>query len=158
MTMADKIVVMHDGIVEQSGPPLELYDRPANLFVASFIGSPAMNQIEGTISAGDGAPSFITADGTRLPLPARLPAGAAGKAAVYGIRPEHFSVSDTGIPIKVVVIEPTGSETQVIARLGGQEITGLFRERITLQPGDTIHLAPDIDKVHLFDKQTGARL
>jgi multiple sugar transport system ATP-binding protein len=157
MTMADKIVVMHDGHVEQAGPPLELYDRPANLFVASFIGSPAMNMIEGIIGASDGGPAFTSNDGTKLPL-ARVPDGWAGKAAVYGIRPEHFSISEHGIPVQVAVIEPTGSETQVIARLAGQEITGVFRERVQLKPGDTIHLAPDLASVHLFDKATGKRL
>jgi multiple sugar transport system ATP-binding protein len=158
MTMADKIVVMHDGHVEQAGPPLELYDRPANLFVASFIGSPAMNMIEGTIGGSDGGPAFTSSDGTKLPL-ARIPDGWSGKTAVYGIRPEHFSISEqNGIPVQVVVIEPTGSETQVVARLAGQEITGVFRERVQLKPGDTIRLAPDLASVHLFDKATGKRI
>nr|WP_298684984.1 sn-glycerol-3-phosphate ABC transporter ATP-binding protein UgpC [uncultured Dongia sp.] len=158
MTMADKIVVMHDGIVEQSGPPLELYDRPANLFVASFIGSPSMNLIDGTVAIGsDGRPSFVTPEGVHLPLSA-APSDTAGKPLIYGIRPEHFTVSDAGIPVKVVVIEPTGSETQVVVRLGNHDIVGLFRERIALQPGETIHLAPDVGKAHLFDKATGSRL
>jgi multiple sugar transport system ATP-binding protein len=158
MTMADKIVVMHDGIVEQAGPPLELYDRPANLFVASFIGSPSMNLIDGTVAIGsDGLPSFVTTEGIHLPL-GTAPSNAVGKPLIYGIRPEHFTVSDAGVPVKVVVIEPTGSETQVVARLGDRDIVGLFRERITLQPGETIHLAPAVDKAHLFDASTGVRL
>ena len=155
MTMADKIVVMHGGIVEQIGAPLELYDRPANRFVASFIGSPAMNLIEGTIESGGAG--FATADGVRLPL-ASVPTGAAGKPAIYGIRPEHFTVADHGIPVKVVVIEPTGSETHVVARLGNRDIVGVFRERISLQPGETIRLAPDLSKIHLFDGRSKSRL
>src|SRR5262250_2222751 len=90
MTMADKIVVMHDGIVEQIGAPLELYDRPSNLFVAGFIGSPAMNLFKGRIGA-NGRAAFETDDGVSLPITSR-PAGADGRSAVYGIRPEHFAL------------------------------------------------------------------
>jgi multiple sugar transport system ATP-binding protein len=128
MTMADRIVVMQDGRVEQVGAPLELYDRPANLFVATFIGSPAMNLIEGQIT-GEG---FGTASGLNLPL-SSAPAGEAGEAALYGIRPEHFALStagEGGLPVEVVVVEPTGSETQVVASLAGQSLTAVFRERI----------------------------
>jgi multiple sugar transport system ATP-binding protein len=155
MTMADRIVVMHGGIVEQIGAPLELYDRPANLFVASFIGSPAMNLIEGTIEPSGAG--FTTADGLRLPL-GSAPPGAAGKPATYGIRPEHFTVADSGIPVKVVVTEPTGSETHVVAKLGNRDIVGVFRERISLRPGEIIRLAPDLGKIHLFDGQSESRL
>lgn len=155
--MADKIVVMHDGIVEQMGAPLELYDRPANMFVAGFIGSPAMNFIKGSIKV-NGKAVFKAEGGLELPL-ATAPAGADGRPAVYGIRPEHFVIdAQNGIPAEVVVVEPTGSETQVFAKLGGQDIVGVFRERVTVGPGDTIPLAPNPELVHLFDAQTGKRL
>src|SRR6266480_2175856 len=88
MTMADKIVVLHDGVVEQIGSPLELYDRPENIFVAGFIGSPSMNFLRGTIRV-NGAASFSGPNGIHLPLGA-APAGADGRPAVYGVRPEHF--------------------------------------------------------------------
>ncbi len=153
MTMADKIVVMHDGIVEQMGAPLELYDRPDNLFVAGFIGSPAMNFIKGRIE-GQG---FVSDGGVTLPL-ARAPQGATGRRAIYGIRPEHFRLSGDGVPVQVVVVEPTGSETQVFVEAGGQEITCVFRERVTAKPGETIRIAPEPALVHLFDEQTGRRL
>jgi multiple sugar transport system ATP-binding protein len=143
MTMADKIVVMRDGIIEQMGTPLDLYDRPLNTFVAGFIGSPSMNFING--SAADGG--FKTTDGIMLPA-VNVPAN----AAVYGIRPEHLHLDPNGIEIEVVVLEPTGSETQVIGRLGTQSINGIFRERITAQPGSKIKVAPDLSVVHLFDK------
>jgi len=157
MTMADKIVVMHDGIVEQMGAPLELYDRPANMFVAGFIGSPAMNFIKGSIKV-NGKAVFKAEGSLELPL-ATAPAGADGRPAVYGIRPEHFVIdAQNGIPAEVVVVEPTGSETQVFAKLGGQDIVGVFRERVTVGPGDTIPLAPNPELVHLFDAQTGKRL
>ena len=156
MTMADKIVVMHDGIVEQVGAPLELYDRPVNLFVAGFIGSPAMNMIEGRLSPSD-ASVFLTAAGTALPL-AKPIDDAKGKALIYGLRPEHVRLEATGIPATVVVTEPTGSETQVIARLDKVDLTLLFRERIDVRPGETIHIAIDKTAVHVFDKESGLRL
>ncbi len=155
MTMADRIVVLHDGIVEQMGSPLELYDRPANLFVAGFIGSPAMNMFKGTIRTGSHS-HFETRDGTRLPLPT-LPAAHEGREAVYGIRPEHLTLGGD-LRAEVTVIEPTGAETQVIARLGGEKIIGVFRERVSVKPGETIAMSPDLPLVHLFDAKTGLRL
>src|SRR4051812_42506282 len=121
MTMADKIVVMHDGIVEQMGAPLELYDRPANLFVAGFIGSPAMNVLEGRIGAG----CFMTPNGLELPLPT-APPNSEGRPAFYGIRPEHFTLCDTGFSADSIVVEPTGSETQMVANAAGHQITAVF--------------------------------
>ena len=156
MTMADRIVVMHDGIVEQIGKPLELYDRPANLFVAGFIGSPAMNMIEGRIS-GDTVEALVMADGTELPLPP-LPGAKSGRSVVYGIRPEQVRLDPQGLPVRVVVTEPTGSETQVVARLGGQEVTFVFHHRLDVKPGDDLRIAIDTTNVHLFDQETGARL
>jgi len=156
MTMADRIVVMHDGVVEQVGSPLELYDRPTNIFVAGFIGSPAMNFIKGTIHV-DGQPSFLTETGISLPL-AKAPAGADGRPAIYGVRPEHFSLGGEHVKAEVTVVEPTGSETQVFAKLGGQRIVCVFRERVAARPGEMLSVAPDPSAVHLFDRETGRRL
>ena len=157
MTMADKIVVMHDGIVEQIGAPLDLYDNPANLFVAGFIGSPAMNFIKAKATAGN-PPQVVTDTGIVLPIK-DLPQGADGRPVVYGIRPEHFVIDpENGIPVEVSVVEPTGSETQVFARLGGQDIVGVFRERVAVGPGDKLPLTPEPTLVHLFDQETGQRI
>ena len=153
MTMADKIVVMNGGNVEQVGAPLDLYDRPNNRFVAGFIGSPAMNFLPGRIEGG----AFHAADGVTLPLPQRGSC-AEGAAVVYGVRPEHFLLRDDGVPATINVIEPTGSETQVMARLAGASIVCAFRERVSARPGETIHIAPDPALVHLFDEATGQRL
>ncbi|QYO77069.1 ABC transporter ATP-binding protein [Devosia salina] len=150
MTMADRIVVMNGGKVEQIGAPLELYDRPANLFVAGFIGSPAMNFIEGTIT-GDG---FAAGD-VILPLADKHKIGT---KVIYGIRPEHLALSEEGLPAIVNLIEPMGSETQVTMTLGGHTIIGVFRERVAARPGDTIHLLPAPDAIHLFHAETGARI
>ncbi len=156
MTMADKIVVMHDGRVEQIGEPLELYDRPDNLFVAGFIGSPAMNFLNGRIES-EGTPRFVTAGGVSLPLSAP-PAGANGRPVVLGVRPEHLQLAADGAPAEVVVVEPTGSETQVVATLDGQEVIAAFRERHRFRPGEEIRITPMPDHVHLFDADSGQRL
>ncbi|WP_448955642.1 ABC transporter ATP-binding protein [Labrys neptuniae] len=155
MTMADRIVVLHDGIIEQIGTPLELYDRPANLFVAGFIGSPAMNFLRGKLEISP-TPRFVTDDGVELPVPA-IPVGSEGRRIVYGIRPEHFSLGGS-LQAKVTVVEPTGSETQVFAQLGEQKVLGVFRERVTAGSGQTLALQPDLTAVHLFDAETGLRL
>jgi multiple sugar transport system ATP-binding protein len=152
MTMADKIVVMNGGNVEQTGAPLDLYDHPLNLFVAGFIGSPAMNFLKGTISGG----AFQSDDGTTLPLPAG-PDGSDGKPVVYGVRPEHFMLSSEGLPATVHVVEPTGSETQVMADFAGSPVICAFRERVSARPGETIRMAPDPSLVHVFDAATGLR-
>nr|MCU0912865.1 TOBE domain-containing protein [Paracoccaceae bacterium] len=154
MTMADKIVVLNGGRIEQVGAPLDLYDRPTNAFVAGFIGSPAMNLIEGRVTGG-----AVEALGARLPLPV---AAEEGREVLYGVRPEHLALAEDGLRGTVAVVEPTGSETHVVVRLGegqgGREIVGLFRERHGFRPGQQIALAPDPGAVHLFDKATGARL
>jgi multiple sugar transport system ATP-binding protein len=156
MTMADRIVVMHDGLVEQIGAPLELYDRPQNLFVAGFIGSPAMNLLKGTVRAS-GAVEFEGPGRTSLPL-AAAPVGSDGRHAVYGVRPEHLVLAADGAEAVVQVVEPTGPEIQIVANLAGEEITAVFRERQQFKPGDTIRLRPDPRFVHLFDEATGQRL
>src|SRR5947207_7671317 len=156
MTMADKIVVMHDGIVEQIGTPLELYDRPANQFVAGFIGSPRMNFLEGTLAV-NGSASVKTVQGVRLPL-LTAPNGSDGHPVIYGIRPEHFVIAEDGAEAEIVVVEPTGSETQVFAKLGGEQVVAVFRERHDFNPGEKVRLKPDPSLVHLFDEATGKRL
>jgi len=112
-----------------------------------------MNFIPGRI---EGA-GFRTPSGAMLPL-ASAPAASDGRAAIYGVRPEHFALHDGGIPVEIVVIEPTGAEMQVVARLGEQELVCVFRERIRARPGETIRITPDPALVHLFDEATGRRL
>jgi multiple sugar transport system ATP-binding protein len=150
MTMADRIVVMNGGRIEQIGAPLELYDRPANLFVAGFIGSPAMNMIGGEITR-DG----FVAGGVTLPLPA---GHSASGRATYGIRPEHLVLADDGLAATVNLIEPTGSETQVAMTLGDHHVTGVFRERISARPGESIRVRPELNAIHLFSAETGSRI
>ena len=152
MTMADKIVVMHDGIVEQIGAPLELYDRPANRFVAGFIGSPAMNFIDGRLEKA----GFTLASGAVLSLGAQPPVPLGAKLT-YGIRPEHLQVVSPGepdsIPATVAVVEPTGSDTTLMVKVEGGSLTVLLRERCCLKPGEAIALRPVSHQSHLFDER-----
>ncbi|MDB5522307.1 MAG: ugpC 22 [Rhizobium sp.] len=153
MTMADRIVVMHDGMVEQIGTPLELYDRPANLFVAGFIGSPAMNMIAGTLVDDD----FVAADGTVFPIGSEQ-TKAGSRDVVLGIRPEHFVLSETGLKAEIIAMEPTGAETQIATRLAGADVMVALRERIMAQPGDHLTVIPIAANIHLFDAATGLRI
>ncbi|MGO9945253.1 MAG: ABC transporter ATP-binding protein [Steroidobacteraceae bacterium] len=157
MTMADRIVAMHAGIAQQIGTPADLYDNPANLFVAGFIGSPAMNLIKGKVRI-NGKANFVSEAGIAWPLKS-APSGADGRACIYGVRPEHLSLGlDGGVNAEVTVIEPTGSETHLIAKIGDQKIVGVFRERVGAKPGEMLRLTPNVEAVHLFDAETGKRL
>lgn len=158
MTMADRIVVMHDGLVEQIGPPLEIYDHPVNLFVAGFIGSPAMNFIPGILRRDPADIHVLAEDGVKLPLPDTI-GGQDGQSVVYGIRPEHIDLGP-GRPIAatVNVIEPTGANTLAFCAVAGTEICANFSERHDFAPDQPISLVPRLDAVHLFDRETGSTI
>ena len=158
MTMADKIVVLKDGIVEQTGDPLSLYDAPVNTFVAGFIGSPAMNMIPGIVRANGAGAAIEFGDNVTLPMPVRAHASD-GQEVLFGMRPEHCSLAERGgLPADVVVVEPTGADTQLYCRFHGQELTSLVRDRVTCRAGDTIRLSPDLGRAHLFDRASGLSL
>jgi multiple sugar transport system ATP-binding protein len=151
MTMADKIVVMNAGKVEQIGSPLDLYDNPANLFVAGFIGSPAMNFLPGKVSAG----GIAVGGGIDLPNNAKVGLDQ-GRDVLVGVRPEHFAVDSTGVLAEVVVVEPTGADTQIFCKLAGTDVTAVVRERHTFRPGAPVRLKPQL--TYIFDPSSGARL
>jgi len=155
MTMADKIVVMQGGNVEQIGAPLELYDRPDNLFVAGFIGSPAMNFVRGRVARNGGA-AVLTPEGETIPAP-DVPGMEDGRDVVLGMRPEHLTLAadGQGFAARVVVTEPTGSEVQVLAKHGADDVVAVFRERFMPAPDQMIRLSPDLDHAHVFDAATG---
>ncbi|MEK7436178.1 MAG: sn-glycerol-3-phosphate ABC transporter ATP-binding protein UgpC [Pseudomonadota bacterium] len=154
MTMADKIVVMNAGKTEQIGTPLELYDNPANLFVAGFIGSPAMNFLKGRLVTGATGMQVQMADGLLLPAPDS--AALEGREVVVGVRPEHLSVRSDGVQAEVIVVEPTGADTQIFCKLGGADVVAVVRERHEFKPGKAIRLYPEL--TFLFDPSNGARL
>jgi multiple sugar transport system ATP-binding protein len=155
MTMADRIVVMQNGVIEQVGTPLELYDTPANIFVAGFIGSPAMNFLEANLCGGD--VPYLEIDDATIPAPS-APASHIGQRVIAGIRPEDMVLQDTGIPATVTVVEPTGSELHVFATVAGVQVTAVFRDRHELSPGDEIYLGAASNSVHLFDMESKKRL
>jgi multiple sugar transport system ATP-binding protein len=150
--------VMHDGIVEQIGTPLELFDRPGNLFVAQFIGSPAMNTFEGTLRS-EGGRRWVEAHGAQWPVPADG-AGQQGQTVHYGIRPTDLRISSTGqgIPAKVVVVEPTGAETELVVDVDGMTMNLVMHGRTNAQPDEVIHLDIDPAKSHLFATGGGERI
>jgi len=151
MTMADRIAVMNEGRIEQLGEPLELYDRPANLFVAQFIGSPAMNVFEGLYRN-----NVVEALGAHWPVSGAH--AAQDQRVTYGIRPEHLDLAPRGIPAEVVVVEPMGAETELLLKVEDQRITVMTHGRSGIGPGERAFLAPRLEHVHLFDAATGARL
>jgi multiple sugar transport system ATP-binding protein len=149
MTMADRIAVMNDGRIEQLGAPLELYDRPANLFVAQFIGSPAMNVFDGVYRNGS-----VEALGARWPTTSKA---SEGQSVKYGIRPVHVDLG-SGIDAEVVVVEPMGAETELVVRVGGQDLTVVTHGRFSAEPGSRLALAPNGKFAHVFDAASGVRL
>jgi multiple sugar transport system ATP-binding protein len=151
MTMADRIAVMNEGRIEQLGEPLELYDRPANLFVAQFIGSPAMNVFDGVVRG-----NTVEALGHKWAHAAS--AGQDGQAVKYGIRPEHIDIGGAGIQAEVVVVEPMGAETELLLQVGGTSLTVTTHGRATCGPGDKIHVSPQALHAHLFDAASGNRI
>jgi multiple sugar transport system ATP-binding protein len=160
MTMADQIVVMRDGLVEQRGQPLTLYDQPVNQFVAGFIGSPAMNFLPGVVQKNGSGQHVAFSDGTSLPVPARTVGAEPGQAVIYGTRPEHLllGTEGTGLKCTVIVVEPTGADTQVFCKTSGADVMAVFRERHEFKAGDEVSLVPDPLRSHLFDAQSGKSL
>ncbi|WP_027052038.1 ABC transporter ATP-binding protein [Mesorhizobium erdmanii] len=157
MTMADRIVVMHDGLIQQVGAPLELYDRPANMFVAGFIGSPGMNFLPATVRKGSGSEAVL-ADGQALRLPDDLPLRD-GDAITIGLRPEHIRLAEDGaLRGEVVVVEPLGLSTQFYVKLAGQQLCVFAMGRAGVRPGDIVRLAADPASLHLFDPKSGDRI
>ncbi|WP_226782403.1 ABC transporter ATP-binding protein [Oceaniglobus trochenteri] len=155
MTMADRIVVMQGGVIEQAGTPLELFDNPVNLFVAQFIGSPSMNLLP-AVAEG---PTLSLIDGTDTGLP--LPEGVdAGQEVTIGKRPEdiRLDAGGGGIPVVITSLEPTGSETYVAAERAGSPLTVVSRARPTYSEGDTVGAILSEGPVHFFDTQSGKRL
>ena len=141
MTLADRIVVMRDGHVEQIGSPLDLYDRPATEFVAGFIGTPPMNLLAGVAADGQ----LKLTDGTVLPVPVQQ----SGPLTI-GIRPEHLSRADMGWPVTVRAVEVMGHETHVSGALGANEVIFTMTARDFPQIGQVVHVRPDPTLIHLF--------
>ena len=155
MTMADRIIVLRDGRVEQIGEPLDVYDQPANVFVATFIGSPAMNLISGRVVDG----CFELADGATLAVHPAI-AARVSRSITIGLRPDHIDISDdasAGVTATLIALETTGSETIVNVELAARLITITSRARISQTPGSPIQIVPRLEQQHYFD-ETGERI
>lgn len=148
MTLADRIVVMNGGRIEQVGTPRELYDRPANTFVASFLGSPTMNLINARL-----APEGLRIAGSAIPH-----AGGPAQEVVAGIRPEHLRLASEGIPAIVDVVEFTGPESQIHVTAGHMRLVLASKDSGAVEPGQHVFVMPERDRIHLFSAATGARL
>jgi len=158
MTMADRIVVMNGGRIEQLGGPLDIYRTPATRFVAGFFGMPTMNFLEGEIANGDGAPMFVT-DKIKTPLPQNLPTGLSGRKVTLGVRSEHVVATDGATDGKVSLIEPLGDATLVFFDYGGpSRLVAKVDPDLHFGPGDSLTFGFEADNCHLFDAENGARL
>ncbi|MCW1406672.1 MULTISPECIES: ABC transporter ATP-binding protein [Rhizobium] len=160
MTLADRIVVLNQGRVEQEGTPLELYRKPANLFVAAFIGSPAMNMLEGTVDGENGEPAARLGDGTAIRIaPDRKVK--AGQAVTIGLRPEHLVpgvAAGTPLAGRTMLVEPTGAQTHVVFDLAGQQVTAIVDGEYPARYGAVFEASITSDQVHVFDRGTGVAL
>ncbi|MEZ0600984.1 ABC transporter ATP-binding protein [Paraburkholderia sp. IW21] len=160
MTMADRIVVMNAGRIEQIGRPLELYDHPANLFVASFLGSPSMNFAEGVLTNSGQRHALKLTDGGEIALESVPATAAVGAKVTLGVRPEHIETmaQTPDVAMDVEVVEPTGAETHLYGKIGGSTWCVTTRQRSKIEPGQRVTLRLPVEHIHLFDTESGRRL
>ncbi|WP_119166671.1 ABC transporter ATP-binding protein [Algihabitans albus] len=157
MTMADKIVLMRGGEIEQVGSPDELYDRPVSRFAADFIGSPAMNFVEGTVEANGNAPTFV-AEGMHLGLPTSVSV-TPGHQVVCGMRPADLMLdSDGSVEGHLILAEKTGPDLQLHMTVAGQDFIATAPRDAKVSAGDRVRLAVAPENLHLFDPVSGQRL
>jgi multiple sugar transport system ATP-binding protein len=164
MTMANRIFIMNDGRLQQSGPPLEVYEKPVNKFVAGFIGSPAMNFINSEIIQENGE-CFIRAEGMKLKIPQNFNSkitGYIGKKIIFGVRPEDIhdkrfvsnATSSNTVKAKVEVIEPLGAEIYIYLTCGGNSLVGKMDSRTRAEIEQDIEIVIDMAKTHIFEPET----
>jgi multiple sugar transport system ATP-binding protein len=165
MTLADRIVLLRDGVIEQQGAPLDLFERPVSRFVAGFLGSPQMNFVPARLESGEGGLWLAFDEGRRLPLaPARASAygGWTGRDVVFGVRPEHISrggngsaaASEARLPVLIDLVQPTGTRTYAQFRLNGVEVTAELPSHWVESPGTRVELAVDMSRIVLIDPGT----
>ncbi|MEZ2602748.1 sn-glycerol-3-phosphate import ATP-binding protein UgpC [Kluyvera intermedia] len=158
MTLAQRVMVMNKGIAEQIGTPVEVYEKPASRFVASFIGSPAMNLLEGQMD--DSGTRFVLENGMQLPLPG-LRGQFAGRRMTLGIRPEHIALSsqaENGVPMVVETLEILGADNLAHGRFGEQKMVVRLPHQLRPNAGTTLWLHIPDDHLHLFEGETGLRV
>lgn len=152
MTMADRIVVLNAGHIEQVGTPEELYRNPDNLFVAGFIGTPEINTLKGVIQHGE----IVLNNGYRFPCPLR--SHIEGMVIICATRPHYIRLGESGMPAEIVLIEMTGEGQEIRVRINDQELIVVSHEKLDINVGQKVFLTVDAEKMFLFDAQTGKRL
>ena len=159
MTLADRIVVLNQGKIEQQGTPIELYRKPANLFVAGFIGSPAMNFLDGTVEGVDGAPAVRLKDSTPIRIADERKVKA-GQSVKIGLRPEHLSLASGGSPLtgQTLLVEPTGAQTHVLFDLAGEQVTAVVDGEAPVRYGQPLNVSVSPEQVYVFDASSGLAL
>lgn len=159
MTLADRIVVLNQGRIEQQGTPIELYRQPANLFVAGFIGSPAMNFLDGVVEGVNGSASVRLTDGTPLRIASERKVQP-GQSVKIGLRPEHLSLTGNGSPLtgQTLLVEPTGAQTHVLFDLAGEQVTAVVDGEAPVRYGEQLKVTVNPDQVYVFDATSGLTL
>jgi len=161
MMLADRVVLLNRGVIEQQGAPMDLYGRPSNRFVASFLGSPPINYIDGHVRVADGAAHLALSDGSSIPLagPRAAAIAAAGpRPLTLGVRPEHFLVADGGdgaIRSRVTLVQPAGARVFVNFPIAAASMMGEFSARQRFAPGQELSLQLDMERIVLLDPETG---
>jgi multiple sugar transport system ATP-binding protein len=162
MTLADRIVVMRGGVIEQVGTPEQVYNRPASMFVGGFIGSPMMNFVPCRAELSRAGPGIALADGIRLPIEATAFTNLrVGEPLIAGIRAEHFSLAapgNGGFAVPADVVEPLGSDTLVFTRIGDADIVARLPPTVRIDAGDRLELCVDTARIHFFDPASGKAL
>lgn len=158
MTLADRVVVLNKGKIEQQGTPMELYTRPENIFVAGFIGSPAMNFLDAEVDNSGSGPVVRLQGGAALPLPGTGNLRP-GSKIILGLRPEHLETSAEGrVPGRVRLVEPTGAQTHVVLDVGGSTVTAIVDGERRIAAGDSVSLSIAPERMHIFERSSGVRL
>jgi len=159
MTLADRIVVLNQGRIEQQGTPIELYRKPANLFVAGFIGSPAMNFLDGVVEGVEGSPAVRLKDRTPIRIAGERKVKA-GQSVKVGLRPEHLSLASGGSPLtgQTLLVEPTGAQTHVLFDLAGEQVTAVVDGEAPVRYGQPLNVSVSPEQVYVFDAASGLAL
>ncbi|MBB3384397.1 MULTISPECIES: sn-glycerol-3-phosphate ABC transporter ATP-binding protein UgpC [unclassified Rhizobium] len=159
MTLADRIVVLNQGRIEQQGTPIELYRKPANLFVAGFIGSPAMNFLDGVVEGVEGSPAVRLKDSTPIRIAGERKVKA-GQSVKIGLRPEHLSLASGGSPLtgQTLLVEPTGAQTHVLFDLAGEQVTAVVDGEAPVRYGQPLNVSVSPEQVYVFDAASGLAL
>ena len=159
MTLADRVVLLNDGDIQQVGTPLELYERPATKFVAGFIGSPEMNFLNGHIESVIGGLEFVGPEEIRIPVSEKDAMNlSAGQYITLGMRPQNLVLSEKGIEAQFRDVEVLGTETHVFSRCGDTFLTSVLSGVVTFSRGAKLFLLPEQDHLHFFDTDSGHRL